>query len=122
MAAGRTKPPECFNPIDFNVAAVRFAALFETDARKFGLATIIPARLRFARFILLLSIATPFIDGPKSPLDCDAGAMPDSGQPGLKLGMRGLDREAVADAQLIDLAMFDELIRPADANDRDAQA
>ena len=122
MAAGLTKPPQCFNPIDFNVAAIRFAALFETGARKFGRATIILQGSHLPDLFLLLSIATSFIDGTKSPLDCDAGAMPDSGQPGLKLGMRGLDGKAVTGTELIDLAVLDELIRPADANDRDAEA
>ena len=47
--------------------------------------------------------------------------MPDAGQPGLELGVCGFYGQAVPSAKLVDLAVLDELVWPADANHRNAE-
>ena len=67
MAVGRTKPPKCFNPVDFNAAAIELAALFDTDTWKFGPAMTVVTRLLFARLILPLLFAATFTRCTKLP-------------------------------------------------------
>jgi len=54
-------------------------------------------------------------------LNRDTRAMPDTSQIGLELGVRCLDGKPVAGAKMIDFAVLDELVWPADADNRDAE-
>lgn len=69
-------------------------------------------------FAILKSLVVNFTE---SGLNCDTCASPDPGQMRLELCDCLINGEAIAGAQLIDFAVLDELIGPADADDWDAE-